>query len=88
MNGGTTAGWGDDDFFNFVQFYRIIDQSFVAHLEDDYDDLSPQNMMFMILYHMEKDDKEVAKIIGIAEDSLRMKKSRLRRKDNSGVLEK
>ena len=87
MNGGTTAGWGDDDFFNFVQFYRIIDQSFVAHLEDDYDDLSPQNMMFMILYHMEKDDKEVAKIIGIAEDSLRMKKSRLRRKDNSGALE-
>ena len=44
--------------------------------------------MFMILYHMEKEDKEVAKIIGIAEDSLRMKKTRLRRKDNnSGTLE-
>ena len=42
----------------------------------------------MILYNMEKDDKEVAKIFGIAEDSLRMKKSRLRRKDNkSGALE-
>ena len=43
--------------------------------------------MFMILYHMGKNDKEVAKIMGIAEDSLRMTKTRLRRKDNSGALE-
>ena len=83
MNGGTTRKWGDDDYFNFVHFYRIIDHSFVAHLEDDYNNLSTRDMMRMILFHMDKSDKEVAKIIGVAEESLRMTKKRLREKENN-----
>lgn len=39
----------------------------------------------MILYHVDKNDEEVAKIMGVAEDSLRMTKSRLRRKENRGA---
>ena len=70
VDGGTTAGWGDDEFFYFVEYYRMIDFSFVAHLEDDYNNLSTSDMMRMILFHMDKSDKEVAKIIGVAEESL------------------
>lgn len=88
MNGGSPIKWGDNELFHFIEYYRKIDQSFVAHLEDDYDDLSPRNMVFMILFQMGKNDKEVANIMGIAEDSIRMTKTRLRRKDNnkSGAL--
>ena len=36
--------------------------------------------MFMILFHMNKNDEEVAKIMGVSEDSIRMTKKRLREK--------
>lgn len=80
MEGGTTARWGDEDYFNFIEYYKIIDLPFVNHLKDDYKKLSTRNMMFMILFHMDKNDKEVAKIMGVAEDSIRMTKTRLREK--------
>ena len=80
MEGGTTARWGDEDYFNFIEYYKLIDLPFVNHLEDDYKKLSTRNMMFMILFNMDKNDKEVAKIMGVAEDSIRMTKTRLREK--------
>ena len=70
----------DEDFLCFIEYYRIIDFNFVTHLEEDYNNLSNRNMMFMILFHMNKNDEEVAKIMGVSEDSLRMTKTRLRRK--------
>lgn len=83
-NGGDKVKWGDDGYDHFIEFYNTIDPPFVSHLENDYNNLSPQNMTYMILYHMDKNDKEVAKIMGVAEDSLRMIKTRLRRKENRG----
>ena len=80
MDGETTENWEDEDFLCFIEYYRMIDFHFVFHLEEDYNNLSTRNMMFMILFHMNKNDEEVAKIMGVSEDSLRMTKTRLRRK--------
>ena len=80
LQGGTTSLWGKTDFAHFIEFYKLIDLPFVTHLENDYDNLSPRNMFFEVLYHMGKDDHEVAYVLGIAEDSIRMTKTRLRRK--------
>ena len=80
MDGGTTEKWEDEDFLCFIEYYRIIDFNFVTHLEEDYNNLSNRNMMFMILFHMNKNDEEVAKIMGVSEDSIRMTKKRLREK--------
>ena len=80
MDGGATENWEDEDYFCFIEYYRVIDFNFVTHLEEDYNNLSNRNMMFMILFHMNKNDEEVAKIMGVSEDSLRMTKTRLRRK--------
>ena len=82
-DGGTTENWGDEDFYNFIEYYRIEDISFITHLEKDYYCLSTRNMMFMILFHMGKNDKEVAKIMGVSVDSIRMTKKRLREKENN-----
>ena len=81
MDGSTTENWEDEDFYNFIEFYRMKDMSFITHLEEDYDRLSTRNIMFMILFHMGKNDEEVANIMGLAEDSIRMAKTRLRRKE-------
>ena len=80
MDGGATEKWEDEDYFCFIEYYRIIDFNFVTHLEEDYNNLSNRNMMFMILFHMNKNDEEVAKIMRVSEDSIRMTKKRLRQK--------
>ena len=88
MNGGTTLHWEDDDFNNFFEYYSLIDMPFITHLENNYSNLSNSNKMFLILFHMGLDDLVVATIMVVAEDSLRMVKSRLRKivNDESGAL--
>jgi hypothetical protein len=83
MDGGATENWEDEDYFCFIEYFRIIDFNFVTHLEEDYNNLSNRNMMFMILFHMNKNDEEVAKIMRVSEDSIRMTKKRLREKENN-----
>lgn len=80
LQGGTTSLWGKTDFAHLIEFYKLIDLPFVTHLENDYDNLSPRNMFFEILYNMGKNDKEVANILGIGNSTVRSSKTRIKGK--------
>lgn len=77
-NGGTTVRWSKTDFIHFIEYYRIIDLPFVAHLEDDYNRLSPRYQFFMILYQMGMDDQRVARIMGVGDSTVRSIKTRVK----------
>ena len=79
MNGGTLAQWPDLKFDHFIEFYRLIDLSFITQLEKEYKNLSSYNMFFLVLYHLGKDDTEVKRIMGIADSAVRSKKLRIKR---------
>lgn len=79
IQGGTTVLWDTPDYAHFIEYYKILDFPFVVHLEKDYKHLSPQNQFFMILYQMGKDDKEVSRIIGINDSSIRSTKTRIKK---------
>ena len=79
IQGGTTVLWDTPDYAHFIEYYKILDFPFVVHLEKDYKHLTPQNQFFMILYQMGKDDKEVSRIIGINDSSIRSTKTRIKK---------
>ena len=76
MQGGTVARWVKEDYTHFIEYYKLLDQSFVTHLKNDYHQLSPRYQFFEILYHIGKDDQEVARIMGISNSTRRSIKTR------------
>ena len=78
MQGGTVARWVKEDYVHFIEYYKLLDQSFVTHLKNDYHQLSPRYQFFEILYHMGKDDQEVARIMGISNSTRRSIKTRVK----------
>ena len=80
LQGGTTSVWGKTEFAHFIEYYKLIDLPFVTHLENDYDNLSPRNMFFEVLYHMGKDDQEVARVLGVGNSTVRSSKTRIKKK--------
>ncbi|MBR5037299.1 MAG: hypothetical protein IKX65_01055 [Prevotella sp.] len=78
MQGGTVARWVKEDYTHFIEYYKLLDQSFVTHLENDYHQLSPRYQFFEILYHIGKDDQEVARIMGISNSTRRAIKTRVK----------
>ncbi len=80
MADGTIVTWTQKDMKLFIEYYKLVDMSFVDHLEKDYDRLSCRYMFFEILYHIGKQDEAVERIMGISNSSVRSIKSRVRKK--------
>jgi hypothetical protein len=79
MQGGKTVSWNKSDFVHFIEYYKMLDFPFGVLLEKEYKHLSPKSQFFMILYQMGKDDKEVSRVMGVSEVSIRSRKSRIKR---------
>ena len=78
MQGGTVSQWSKDDYIHFIEYYKLLDRTFVTHLENDYYQLSPRYQFFEILYHIGKSDQEVADIMGISNSTRRAIKTRVK----------
>ncbi|MBR2167167.1 MAG: hypothetical protein IJ920_02390, partial [Paludibacteraceae bacterium] len=78
MQGGTVSRWSKDDYIHFIEYYKLLDRTFVTHLENDYYQLSPRYQFFEILYHIGKSDQEVADIMGISNSTRRAIKTRVK----------
>lgn len=78
---GTAATWRRSDFIDFVEYYRLIDLPFVHMLETCYDNLSPKNMFFKILYNMGMTDSSVQRILGIGQSTIRTTRTRIKQKE-------
>lgn len=73
----TTIMWKRKDFECFIEYYRLVNAEFVDHLEQAYKGLSPKYKFLLILEHLDKDRKEIMRIMAFAEGSLRSAKSRI-----------
>lgn len=81
---GTAATWRRSDFTDFIEYYRLTDLPFVHRLETCYDNLSPKNKFFEILYNMGMTDTNVQRILGIGQSTIRTTRTRIRQKLKRG----
>ncbi len=75
--GRSITKWSSKDENNFIEYYKLIDFKFVNKLENEYDNLSDHNKVFLILEMIESDRSKRLQILGIAESSYRSAKSRI-----------
>ena len=79
MQGGNTALWHKQDFIAFMEYYRMIEPTFVEQQEKEYNTLSPKLQFFETLSHMGYSNKDIAQILCVGEDSLRSYKARVKK---------
>ena len=79
MQGGNTALWHKQDFMAFMEYYRMIEPTFVEQQEKEYNTLSPKLQFFETLSHMGYSNKDIAQILCVGEDSLRSYKARVKK---------
>ena len=77
VDGGNTLTWTKDDFVHFVLYYKLGHPDFVQHVENDYDELTPRQKTFLILYDMGMTDKDVMRTLVLSETSIRVNKKRI-----------
>lgn len=76
----TVVLWSKCDFANLIEYYKLIDLPFISHLETDYERLTPRNILFAILSHMNKTDEEIGTILAITQSTVRSNRSRIKSK--------
>ena len=81
VNGGNTVKWTKDDFAHFVLYYKLGHPEFVRHVESDYDELTPRQKTFLILYDMGMTDEDVMRTLVLTESSVRANKTRIKGKE-------
>ena len=80
VGGGNTLKWEKEDFVHFVRYYKLKHADFVRHLENDYDELTARQKVFMILYDMGMTDEDVMRTLVLSETSIRVNKTRIKGK--------
>ena len=81
VGGGNTLKWEKEDFVHFVRYYKLKHADFVRHLENDYDELTARQKVFMILYDMGMTDEDVMRTLVLTESSVRANKTRIKGKE-------
>ena len=82
LNGEPIESWSKDEIQNFIDYYKLVNLSFMLEIERDYTNLSPGNRLFLILEHMGKTNDELSHILGVTSTTLRSTRLRLRKKHN------
>lgn len=80
INNGNTSRWHKKDFVDFMEYFRLQHIASVKDMETRYKSLTPANKFFLALYELHFDDNRVAQTLGIATNSLRTYKSRIKAK--------
>ena len=79
--------WSNVDTGNFIEYYRLQHREFVDSLDTDYNNLSRNHKVFMVLLDMGKSDPEIQKLMGITQTTIRSLRFRIKakRKDANGT---
>ena len=72
--------WGRDEITSLVEYYRLQKRSFVESMENDYNALSRNHKLFLILEDMGKTDAEIQKLLNITQTTIRSLRFRIRAK--------
>lgn len=76
----SVAGWGAVEVRNFIDYYRLQHREFVDSLDTDYNNLSRNHKVFMVLLDMGKSDPEIQKLMGITQTTIRSIRFRIKAK--------
>lgn len=72
--------WKKKDFLDFIDYYMSIDFKFLQSLNDNYKNLTPSEIFYLILVHEGYEEATVKDILGISSTALRVRKSRINKK--------
>lgn len=78
--GHSVVTWSKSDVARFVEYYKVINLPFVMQIERDYNSLTDNNRLFLILQDMGKNDADISQILGISQGAIRTTRYRLRGK--------
>ena len=76
----SVAAWGSVEVRNFIDYYRLQHRVFVDSLDTDYNNLSRNHKVFMVLLDMGKTDPEIQKLMGITQTTIRSIRFRIKAK--------
>lgn len=79
MNGETIIQWNKISYDQFFLYYKAKDFTFMRHLEEDYEELSPQLRLYKVLEHMGFTQQQMAHTMVVTEGTLRSYKSRIKK---------
>jgi tetratricopeptide (TPR) repeat protein len=81
QNNGNIAKWSAKDLRDFIEYYKLMDLSFMVSLEEEYQPLTPSQCFYLIMTEaMNKDKATVQNIMNISDNALRTIKSRIKNK--------
>ena len=75
------ADWSDYDTLCLLDFVSTINQGFAFCLENDYEDLTPNQKLFLVVSNlMGKKEHEICQMFGLEKHSLYNKRNRIEKK--------
>ena len=81
VDNGNTLHWSNQDFLDFLAYFKLVDLAYVNQLENKYKNLSPKQYLFLIATEqLGKSEKDIETIMAISPGSIRSVKSRIKAK--------
>ena len=77
----TRVYWEKEDFVEFTEYYRLEHLEMVNSLEARYVNVSPKNLVVLILQHDNTSDDQIMRIIDISSSAIRMINHRIKIKE-------
>ena len=78
VHNGNSGQWTKKDYEKFLEYYKTLDLSLIAQIEDDYDRLNPRQTFYRLLVEKGFDKEQIMRTMAIQEDgTLRALKSKV-----------
>ncbi len=77
MDNKTTITWTLEDFKCFIDFYKANYYLSYARVDRKYHPNTVQNIFFLLLYELGKEDKDIRQILNITQEGIRSKRYRI-----------
>ena len=85
VNNGNSGQWNKKDYEKFLEYFKTIDLSLLAQIDDEYPGINPRQTFYKVLVFKGFDKPSIMKTMAIQEDvtfrALKSKVEGLRRKD-------
>ena len=78
ISGGNIILWKRQDIMDMVAYYRQVDPDFANRTDSNYENLTPSELLLLILEHIGKDDEEIMSIMNLNENAFRTLRFRTR----------
>ena len=80
--GDTMVEWTKDDYNIFIEYYNAIDHDTIKKYRKMYKNITPRNLVFLLLYDWGKSDDEICKMMALSPEGMRSMRFRIAKKRN------